>query len=181
MLGMGLVPSKTAHWLVAEKPLAQMLLSQKLRVKGRELAVPVGDRGLSELWQSSSCWDRLSSGSALRLGWSLPTLPEFCRRVLAKGYAQRQVQDEPPPRLQGGELGFELKPPALPARWRLGSRSPSRQHRSGLRQLEGSKLGGRNVLTQDCCSSVALPCSEPSKLMGTSRLNSGSAFSLFCR
>lgn len=47
-------PSRRAHWRVVEK---QMLLRQKLRVKGREPA--------AKPWQSSPCWVRLCSAATV--------------------------------------------------------------------------------------------------------------------
>lgn len=80
------------------------------------------------------------TGSAL-LQWPVSALPKPCRRALAEGCAWWQVQDEPPPCPQGGELGFDMKPPAMPGRWKSGSWSPSRQHQNGLRQPERKKKG----------------------------------------
>lgn len=45
------------------------------------------------------------TGSALWPWWSTSTLPEFCGRALAKGYAQQQVQDKPCLHPLGGEWG----------------------------------------------------------------------------
>ena len=76
------------------------------------------------------------TGLALRQQWSIATLPEFCTRALAKGYAWWQVRDEPPPCPRGGELQFELKPPAMPG----GSRAPA-LHPGSITAGSGTQKG----------------------------------------